>query len=152
MKLGLDLQRRNPKTGKVVVTRKKFDPHKLGVVVIDLWNWHWCKTASKRAAAMVPRMNRALECLRPLGVQVLLCPTDVADSYAGTPQRERAVAAPVHPMPKPRKLDWPAPRGSKLISIAATDGGDGNRLDHGNIVNCGFVLKTRPSPSRRRRP
>lgn len=31
-------------------------------------------------------------------------------------------------------------------SVAATDGGDGNRLDCGNIVNCGFVLKTRPSP------
>jgi len=115
MKLALDLQRRNAKTGEVVVTRKKFDPHKLGVVVIDLWNWHWCKTASKRAAAMIPRMNRALECLRPLGVQVLLCPTDVADSYVGTPQRERAVAAPSHPMPKPRKLDWPAPRGGDCM-------------------------------------
>ena len=56
MKLTFDLQRRDPKKGRAVVTRKTFDTARLGVVIVDMWNWHWCKTASERAAAMVPRI------------------------------------------------------------------------------------------------
>ena len=59
--LELALQRRDPKTGKVVVTKATLDPSKIGVVVVDLWNFHWCKTAAERVGALVPRMNRTLE-------------------------------------------------------------------------------------------
>jgi len=109
--LELALQRRDPKTGEVVVTKRKLDPETIGIVVVDLWNFHWCKTAAERVGALVPRMNRALDGARKLGMQVFLCPTDVADSYVGTPQRERAVTVKLHPLPKPRDLKFPRPRG-----------------------------------------
>ena len=115
MSLTLDVQRRDKKTGKVIVEPAKFDPKHLAIVLIDFWDWHWCKTASVRAGAMVWRINRALECLRKLGVQVILCPTDVADSYVGTPQRERALACPLSPLPEPLKLNWLGPRGGDCM-------------------------------------
>ena len=109
--LELDLQRRDAKTGEPIVTKQKLDPAKMGVVLVDWWNFHWCKTAAERVACLTPRINRALDGARALGMQVFLCPTDVADSYAGTPQRERAVAASLAPVPKPLDLSFPGPRG-----------------------------------------
>ena len=109
--LELALQRRDPKAGKVAVTKATLDPSKIGIVVVDLWNFHWCKTAAERVGALVPRMNRALDGARRLGMRVFLCPTDVADSYVGTPQRERAVAVKLQPLPKPLELKFPYPRG-----------------------------------------
>ena len=109
--LVIELQRRDPKTGKIVVTKETLHPEHVGIVVVDLWNFHWCKTAAERVGCMVPRMNKALQGARSLGMQVFLCPTDVADSYVGTTQRERAVAAKLLPLPKPVQLEFPRPRG-----------------------------------------
>ena len=109
--LELDLQRRDPKTGRPALAKLPIAASKLGIVVVDMWNFHWCKTAAERVGCMVPRMHRALDQARALGMQVFLCPTDVADAYVGTPQREAAVACPRHPLPKPPKLSFPRPRG-----------------------------------------
>jgi len=111
MRLTLDLQRRDPRSGKITVTKRALATRALGVVIIDMWNWHWCKTVTERAAAMVPRMNRALECLRAMGAQVFHCPTDIADRYAGTPAREAALATPRHPLPDRSKTGRRRPRG-----------------------------------------
>ena len=110
MKLELDLQRRKPKSGKIVVEKKPFDTAGLGIVIVDLWNWHWCKTASERVGAFVPRLNKVLECARSLGIQVIHCPTDGAISYVGTPPRERALAIPKHPQPERKRHNWPPGR------------------------------------------
>ena len=115
MKLHFDLQRRHLKTGRVVVERETFESAKMGAVLIDFWDWHWCKTASERAAAMTTRINRAFECLRPMGVQVFHCPTDVARRYVGTIPREAALAAPRYPLPKLLDIDWPRPRGGDCM-------------------------------------
>jgi alpha-L-fucosidase len=90
----LDLQTRDPKTGQALVTKQKLDATKVGIVIVDPWNYHWCMTAAQRFAAMGPRMNRTLEAARKLGMQVIWCPTDVASQYVGWPQRERALGTP----------------------------------------------------------
>jgi len=68
-----------------------FEPEKTAIIVIDMWNMHWCMTASQRVSAMVPRMNRALDVSRQLGATVIWNPSDVVTAYAGFPQYERAV-------------------------------------------------------------
>jgi nicotinamidase-related amidase len=68
------------------------NPDKTAIVVIDMWNSHWCMTASERVSAMVPRMNAVLDIARSLGMQVVWNPSDVVTAYAGYPQYERAVA------------------------------------------------------------
>ena len=104
----LSLQSRDAH-GTPVVTPLKIDPAKVGVVVVDMWNWHWCKTATMRVGAMVPRMNRALDASRELGMTVLLCPSDVVDNYVGWPQREVIFALPRHPVPPLARIDCPEP-------------------------------------------
>jgi hypothetical protein len=108
----LELQRRDPNSGQVSTSTERVPAHKIGIVVVDMWNWHWCKTSTMRVGALVPRMNRALRAARGLGMQVFLCPTDVADNYVGTPMVERLVAMPLVPVPHVRDVQCPpAPDG-----------------------------------------
>ena len=90
---------------EIVLTKRRIDPATTGVMVIDSWNYHWCMTATERVGAMVPRWNRALECARKLGMTVMWAPSDVAGSYLGTTQRQRALAVAYQTAPRVRQLD-----------------------------------------------
>lgn len=109
----IELQRRDPANGTPQADSVALDPKRVAIVVVDMWNWHWCKTSTERVSALVPRMNRALDAARRLGMTVFLCPTDVADNYAGTPMVERVLAV------EPIAL----PQGPELVCPAAPDGG-----------------------------
>jgi hypothetical protein len=87
----------------------RFDPRRVGVVVVDPWNFHWCKTATMRVDALIPRINRSLEGARALGMTVMLCPSDVVDNYVGWPQREMVLAMPLRAAPALHAIDCPAP-------------------------------------------
>ena len=126
--LTLEAQRRDA-TGAPTVERVDVDTQKLGVIVVDMWNFHWCKTSTERVGALVPRMNRCLEELRKMGAQVFLCPTDVADNYVGTPMVESVLAVEPMAIPKVTKIDCPsAPDGGGCTC------GPGNRCQ----VNYGW--------------
>ncbi|MDR1981699.1 MAG: NPCBM/NEW2 domain-containing protein [Tannerellaceae bacterium] len=88
----LNCETRNPVTGEVIRKATTLDPSKTAVIVIDMWNSHWCMTASERVSAMVPRMNQALTIARELGMQIIWNPSDVVTAYSGYPQYEKAVA------------------------------------------------------------
>jgi len=90
----LTLQTRDPTTGEVVLTPEPVESKRVGIVAVDVWNFHWCKTATMRVDAFVPRMNKALDAARALGMTVMLCPSDVVDNYVGYPQREAIFALP----------------------------------------------------------
>lgn len=110
--LPAELRRRDPVSGEVRTMRVELDPRQVGIVVVDMWNWHWCKTATARVAALVPRMDRVIEEARKLGMTVFWCPSDVADNYVGTPAYERAFACVRVPLPELRPLECPpAPDG-----------------------------------------
>ena len=98
--LTLELQRRDPVTGAITLQKEEVDPKRVGVIAVDVWNFHWCKTATMRVDAFVPRMNKALEAARALGLTVMLCPSDVVDNYVGYPQREAIFALPKVTVPK----------------------------------------------------
>ncbi|MDR1382624.1 MAG: NPCBM/NEW2 domain-containing protein [Planctomycetaceae bacterium] len=70
----------------------ELEPSKTAIIVVDMWNYHWCMTASERVSAMTPRMNAVLNAARQLGMQVIWNPSDVVTAYAGYPQYERATA------------------------------------------------------------
>jgi len=95
----LTLQTREAASGQIVETREEIDPRRIGVIAVDVWNYHWCKTATMRVDAIVPRIDKALEAVRALGMTVMLCPSDVVDNYVGYPQREKVLALPQFPVP-----------------------------------------------------
>jgi nicotinamidase-related amidase len=103
------IQRRDMSSGDVIVRPVKIDTTRIGIVVIDMWNFHWCKTTTERAGALVPRMERCLVAARKLGMHVFYCPTDVVEAYVGTSMREKALATKIHLLPKLKKFILPSP-------------------------------------------
>ena len=93
--LELTFQTRDAASGAIQKTAVRVDPHRVGVIAVDVWNYHWCKTATMRVDALVPRINQALNAARELGMTVMLCPSDVVDNYVGYPSA---------------KQSWPCPR------------------------------------------
>ena len=103
----LTLRSRNPESGEIIVSRERVDPRRVGIIAVDVWNYHWCKTATMRVDAIVPRMNKALEAARSMGMTVMLCPSDVVDNYVGFPQREKVLALPLVPVPTVTEVECP---------------------------------------------
>ena len=93
------LQTRDPISGKVGLTHESVDSKRIGVIAVDVWNYHWCKTATMRVDAFVPRINKALAAARELGMPVFLCPSDVVDNYVGYPQRDAVFTLPTVTVP-----------------------------------------------------
>jgi nicotinamidase-related amidase/type 1 glutamine amidotransferase len=85
------------------------DPARCAVVVVDMWDRHWCATFTSRVGNLVPRMNAALTAARQLGMTVVHAPSDVLDFYRDAPQREAMRAVPEHPEPEPVGFDAPPP-------------------------------------------
>ena len=90
-------------------TEETIDLARTAVVVIDMWDAHWCKTFTRRVGELVPSMNRVPEAERQLGLPIVFAPSDVLDFYEDTPQRLAATALPHHDKPAPREFDPPAP-------------------------------------------
>jgi nicotinamidase-related amidase len=103
----LEFQTRDPITGELHAIREEVDPAKVGMIAVDVWNHHWCKTATMRVDAFVPRINRALAAARSLGMTVMLCPSDVVDNYVGFPQRESVLALQIGSVPKVLEVTCP---------------------------------------------
>lgn len=59
------------------------------IIVCDMWDDHYCKSAAERVADMVPRMNGVLTAARNHGATVIHAPSGVTYLYADMPQRKR---------------------------------------------------------------
>ncbi|MEZ5363743.1 MAG: isochorismatase family protein [Bryobacterales bacterium] len=94
------------------------------IIVCDMWNDHWCKSAARRVTEMAPRMNQTLEAARALGVRIVHAPSDTIDHYAGWPQRERILASPqVAPPVEIQRWCYLEPEKEKALPIDDSDGG-----------------------------
>jgi nicotinamidase-related amidase len=81
------------------------------VIVVDMWDRHWCSGATARGGVLAGRINSFVKSAREKGVLIVHAPSETMDFYAGQPARERFLAgtgaAPVpgritvadHPMP-----------------------------------------------------
>jgi len=72
----------------------RWDPEKTAIVVCDMWNKHWCKSATARVAEMAPRMNDLIKEARRRGVLIIHAPSSTLDTYKDTPARKLAQQAP----------------------------------------------------------
>ena len=59
------------------------------IIVCDMWDGHYCISATERVADMVPRMNVVLTAARNHGATVIHAPSGVTYHYADMPQRKR---------------------------------------------------------------
>jgi len=79
---------------KVVEQELHWDATKTAIVVCDMWDKHWCPSATVRVAEMAPRMNEVLKAARAKGVFIIHCPSSTMNFYKDHPARQRALAAP----------------------------------------------------------
>ena len=64
------------------------------LIVCDMWDDHWCKSAARRVTEMAGPMNDMLKIARAKGVFFIHAPSSVTDFYKETPARKLAQSAP----------------------------------------------------------
>jgi nicotinamidase-related amidase len=114
----------NGVTKTVAVTRRvpaavaaKIDPAKTAVVVCDMWDDHWCKSASLRCAELAKAADPVLKACREKGMTVIHCPSDTMKFYEDHPARKRMLA--VKKAEPPKAKDLPNPP----LPVDDSDGG-----------------------------
>lgn len=93
------------------------------LILCDVWDAHWCRSAVARLEAMIPQMAAVTDACRERGALVIHAPSDTMAFYDGTPARERARAASA-PLPDGMVERFQAIRAAEPpLPIDDTDGG-----------------------------
>lgn len=93
------------------------NPAKCAVVVCDMWDDHWCKSAATRCAELAKQAEPALKACRDRGMTIIHCPSDTMPFYKDHPARKRALAVKKAEPPKSKDLPSPA------LPVDDSDGG-----------------------------
>jgi nicotinamidase-related amidase len=82
--------------GKFAVEEKpwEWDGRETALVIVDVWDKHWCEGANRRGAEIAPKVNELAKFVRSRGGLVIHAPSDTMKYYEGTPAREMAKNAP----------------------------------------------------------
>lgn len=132
--LKLTLRSRVKGDGKefVLVEKKAdWDPKKTALIICDMWDDHWCKSAARRVGELAGPLNEAVKTARTRGVFVIHAPSTVTNFYKDTPQRRRAREAPYAKTPVPLSTSerwgtawcWPDPKREPGLPIDDQDMG-----------------------------
>src|SRR5688572_32478212 len=99
----LNLRSRVSAGTKIAVVAKKasWDPKKTALIICDMWDDHWCKSAARRVVEMAGPLNEVVKQARAKGVFIIHAPSSVTAFYKDTPQRRRAQSAPFAKTPAP---------------------------------------------------
>lgn len=106
--------------------QEAWDPVKTAFIVTDMWDEHWCESATQRVGELAPRMNETIEAAREKGVTIIHAPSGTMDFYADTPQRQAAQKVAFHAAPEAFPInDWCYldPDNEAPLPIDDSDGG-----------------------------
>ena len=78
-----------------------WNPKTTAIIVCDMWDDHWCKSAARRVVELAGPMNAMLKQARDRGVFIIHAPSTVTAFYKDSPQRKRARMAPLVAPPAP---------------------------------------------------
>jgi nicotinamidase-related amidase len=78
-----------------------WEPKKTVLIICDMWDDHWCKSAARRVTEMAGPFNDMVKKARARGVFIIHAPSSVTAFYKDTPQRKNAQAAPFAKTPVP---------------------------------------------------
>jgi nicotinamidase-related amidase len=133
--LDLNLRSRAAAPGQPAVTpsekKAAWDPKKTAIIVCDMWDQHWCKSAAARVGELAGPMNDLLKAARAKGVFVIHAPSTCTNFYKDSPQRKRAQTAPFAATPSPLATterwgtcwNWPDSKREGVLPIDDSDMG-----------------------------
>jgi nicotinamidase-related amidase len=119
-------------TNSVVREQKaKWDASKTALIVCDMWDDHWCKSAARRVVELAGPLNAVVKEARSRGVFIIHAPSSVTSFYAEAPQRKLAQAAPFVRSKVPLSTNerwgtawcWPDPKREAELPIDDSDMG-----------------------------
>jgi nicotinamidase-related amidase len=135
LSLPLNLRSRVKAPGKEAFTllekKATWDPKKTALIICDMWDDHWCKSAARRVGELAGPMNEVVRTARSRGVLIIHAPSSVTAFYKDTPQRRRAQQAPFARTPVPLSTAerwgtcwcWPDARREGVLPIDDSDMG-----------------------------
>ena len=94
LKLNLRSQSKVDVDVKVKTERVMWNSKKTALIICDMWDDHWCKSASRRVGEMAPALNHTVKAARAMGIFIIHAPSSVVNFYKETPQRKLAQKAP----------------------------------------------------------
>ncbi len=100
-----------------VSVRRPIAPAKSAVLVCDMWDAHWCRTAAERSALLAARIDELLRDARSAGARIVHAPSGTLERYEGASQRQRMRGLP--PVGPPEPLELP----DVELPIDDSDGG-----------------------------
>ncbi len=117
--------------GKAEEKKVGWDASRTALIICDMWDDHWCKSAARRVGEMAGPLNEIVKKARERGVFIIHAPSSVVEYYKGTPQRAVAQEAPFAKAPvklstKDRwgtKWCWPDPSFEGVLPIDDSDMG-----------------------------
>ena len=129
--LPLTLRSRSKADGSVSEKSANWDPKKTAIIVCDMWDDHWCRSAARRVTELAGPMNDMLKIARKNGVFIIHAPSSVTDFYKDTPQRKLAQSAPFAKTPVPLATSprwgtawcWTDPKREAVLPVDDSDMG-----------------------------
>ena len=130
-KLVLELRSRSKDGDATKVKKTEWDPKKTALIICDMWDDHWCKSAARRVVEMAVPLNETVKAARTKGIFIIHAPSSVTDFYNGTAERKLARKATFEKTPKPlstkdrwgTKWCWPDPEFEGVLPIDDSDMG-----------------------------
>lgn len=135
MNLTLNLRSRaaSPGMQPVAPAEKQvtWDPRQTAIIVCDMWDQHWCKSAADRVGELAGPMNEMLKKARANGVLIIHAPSTCTEFYKNTAQRKRAIDSPFTKTPIPLAAterwgtawNWPDQKREGVLPIDDSDMG-----------------------------
>jgi nicotinamidase-related amidase len=106
-------------------------PKKTALIICDMWDDHWCKSAARRVAEMAGPLDKVVAIARARGVFIIHAPSTTTAFYKDTPQRKLAQKTPFAKSPVPLAQTerwgtawcWPDGRREGVLPIDDSDMG-----------------------------
>jgi nicotinamidase-related amidase len=75
-------------------TERDLKPQETALLICDLWDKHWCHSASRRTGELAEKIGPLVESARARGIKIIHAPSDTIGFYKDSPARARILAAP----------------------------------------------------------
>lgn len=123
--------RSRAKDGEVREQPAVWEAKKTALIICDMWDDHWCRSAARRVTELAGPLNDTVKAARSRGVFIIHAPSSVTKFYESAPQRQRAIAAPFARTPVPLASAqrwgtawcWPDPKKESVMPIDDSDMG-----------------------------
>lgn len=105
-----------PGVWQMTITPIEWKPAETAVVICDMWDKHWCASASARVAELAGPMNEIVSMARSLGMMIIHSPSECMEAYKDHPAHKNAMTVTAGTVPDylgkwnsklEKEADWP---------------------------------------------